>query len=61
MDIEYRCTGTKLEYENRARFVGTERRPAQKPAPMRPTHGTHPIQPMIMSKNCQLLDSFAFQ
>ncbi|KAL2747382.1 hypothetical protein V1477_004074 [Vespula maculifrons] len=32
----------KPKYESRARFFGTERRPAQKPTPMSPTHGTHP-------------------
>ncbi|KAL2738404.1 hypothetical protein V1477_011763 [Vespula maculifrons] len=43
MGIEHRYTRPKPEYENRAGFFGTERRrPAQKPTPMSPSHGSHP-------------------
>ncbi|KAL2723698.1 LOW QUALITY PROTEIN: hypothetical protein V1477_018930 [Vespula maculifrons] len=38
------------KYENRAGFFGTRRRrPAQKPTPMSPTHGTHPRESIIIS------------
>ncbi|KAL2744581.1 hypothetical protein V1477_007123 [Vespula maculifrons] len=39
----------KSEYENGAGFFGTERKPAQKPTPMSPTHGSHPRETIIIS------------
>ncbi|KAL2744590.1 hypothetical protein V1477_007132 [Vespula maculifrons] len=46
-----RQTPAKPEYENRAGFFGTRRRrPAQKPTPMSPTHGTHPKESIIIKK-----------
>ncbi|KAL2725787.1 hypothetical protein V1477_018225 [Vespula maculifrons] len=49
IDVQYCYTLPKPEYENRARFCNTERRPAQKPTPKGPSQGTHPRETIIIN------------
>ena len=47
----------KPEYKNPARFFDAERRrPAQKPTPMSPTHGTRPRETIIINPDYYIIE-----